>query len=305
LTARPARLAAAVLVLWLAAACTNGTGTAREPVPEGAIRVGSFDFNESKLLAEIYARAMSDAGYAAVHVETSGPREIMQPALLQHLVDFLPEYLGTSVNFATLGRSEVPKGASAARDVLAEALADHGVEVMDYSPAEDVNEVAVLASMAEERGLEKISDLESLAAEMTFGGPPECPGRATCLLGLEEVYGLEFGEFVPLDPGGPLTVSALENGEIDAGIVFSTSPALNDFDLTTLKDDRSLQPPENIVPVIRRSILNEHDGLDEIIDSVSSKLTTSALRRLNGLVDAGSLSVSEAAQQWLELEEIL
>jgi osmoprotectant transport system substrate-binding protein len=305
LTARPARLAAAALVLSIATACTSDPTRTNNAPPEDAIRVGSFDFNESKVLAEIYARAMDDAGYPAIRVTNAASREIMQPALQQDHVDFLPEYLGTSLNFATLGSAAVPKEASAARDLLAETLADEGVAVMDYSPAEDVNEVVVLTSTAEEHNLESISDLKVVDEEFVFGGPPECLGRETCLLGLEEVYGLDFESFLSLDPGGPLTVSALKGGEADVGVLFSTSPALADLDFHTLKDDLRLQPPENIVPVISSAVLEENAGLDVIIDSVSSKLSTAELRRMNGLVDAGTLSASDAAQQWLELEGIL
>ena len=300
------RLSALVATIMLAASCSSGEGqqSADSTIPPNAIRVGSFDFNESKLLAEIYTRAMQDSGFTAYRLPDSASREIMQPALRQGVVDLLPEYLGTGLDFVTFGKTAVPTDPAVAHDLMNEALADEGVSALDYAPAEDVNEVAVLASTADELNLKQISDLSRVDEQLVFGGPAECIARDTCLAGLEEVYGLRFKEFVPLDPGGPLTLSALRGGEIDIGILFSTSPALSDPDLVALKDDHGLQPPENVVPIMTSSVLDEKEGLEKIIDDVSAKLSTADLRRLNGLVDDGSLSVAEAAQQWLDLEEI-
>jgi osmoprotectant transport system substrate-binding protein len=297
------RLFATVIALSLTAACTDGP--TETVTPKDAIRIGSFDFSESQVLAEIYAGAMDDSGFTVARVPAGGPREIMQPALQQDLVDFLPEYLGTSVNFTTLGREAVPQDPSAARKILVQALRDKGISVLEYAPAEDVNEVVVLRSTAEEHDLKKISDLAAIDDELVFGGPPECVSRDTCLLGLEDKYGLDFESFVPLDPGGPLTVSALEGREVDVAVMFSTSPALTELDFTTLEDDRALQPPENIVPVMKSGVLEKHEGLDSVIDSVSSKLSTAELRRLNGLVESETLSPAEAARQWLQLEGIV
>jgi osmoprotectant transport system substrate-binding protein len=288
----------------LVAACSEQGDPAPAPVPDNAIRVGSFDFSESRVLAAIYAGAMRGRGYEVVRVSDGATREIMQPALRQDLVDLLPEYLGTGLNFATLGDA-VPKAAARAHDRLSEALSDDGIEVLDYSQAEDVNEFVVSATTAEELGLETISDLHDVADELVFGGPPECMARETCLLGLEDVYDLEFESFVSLDPGGPLTESALSGGEVDVAVMFSTSPALSDPGYVALKDDRRLQPPENVVPVVRTSTIKDNEGVDDVIDLVSARLTTADLRRLNELVDSGTLTVTEAAERWLEEDEML
>src|SRR6185312_145327 len=91
-----------------------------------------------------------------------------------------------------------------------------------------------------------IADLAGVAPRLVFGGPPECPGRAYCLLGLRQRYGLHFKSFIPLDAGGPLTLQALEAGDIDVALLFSTDPSISARHLVVLADDRRLQPAENI-----------------------------------------------------------
>jgi osmoprotectant transport system substrate-binding protein len=117
---------------------------------------------------------------------------------------------------------------------------------------------------------------------LVFGGPPECPSRPLCLDGLENTYGLRFKEFRPLDAGGPLTVAALEGGEIDVGVLFTTSPAISVRRLVVLEDNRNLQPSENIVPVVRKEVAEAH-GIEftELVNSITKQLSTDPLRSLN------------------------
>ena len=90
---------------------------------------------------------------------------------------------------------------------------------------------------------------------MTFGGPAECAERPLCLRGLEDVYGIRFEEFVALDAGGPLTAQALNDGTIDVGLLFSSDPTLRAGTLVDLRDDRDLQPAENVTPVVSQAAL--------------------------------------------------
>ncbi|MDQ4026808.1 MAG: glycine/betaine ABC transporter substrate-binding protein, partial [Actinomycetota bacterium] len=136
--------------------------------------------------------------------------------------------------------------------------------------------------------------------EMVFGGPPECPVRPLCLPGLKETYGLEFDRFQPLDVGGPLTVNALTGGEIDVGLLFSTDPAIGIRDLVVLTDDRGLQPPENVVPVVRAEIIDVHgDALTQAVNSTTIHLSTSDLQLLNAGVDVGGADPRDVAEGWL------
>jgi glycine betaine/choline ABC-type transport system substrate-binding protein len=143
----------------------------------------------------------------------------------------------------------------------------------------------------------------SVASQLTLGGPPECPKRPFCLPGLEETYGIEFAEFKPLDLGGPLTVKALANGQVDVGLLFSTSSAIPDNDFVVLEDDKSLQTAENITPVVRSDVVD--DTITEQLNAVSAALDTQTITDLNGRVELDREDPADVAADFLEQEGLL
>jgi osmoprotectant transport system substrate-binding protein len=158
----------------------------------------------------------------------------------------------------------------------------------------------VTGETAEEFGLSTVSDLQPVAGEMIFGGPPECPERPLCLQGLTDVYGLEFAEFVPLDVGGPITVAALESGEIDVGLLFTTSGIIAANEWVSLEDDMGLNPAENIVPAIRTEVVDAYgDDLVSLLDSFSEALTTEDLTAMNARADLDQEDPALIATDWL------
>lgn len=271
----------------------------------GAIVVGAFNFTESRLLAEIYSQALREAGFPAEVLDQVASREIMEPALEQGEVDLVPEYVGTALTFlSATSQAPVPSGPAYAK--LKRMFQERGIVVLDAAPGENRNEFVVRNEFALEHDLEDISDLRSLAGELSFGGPPECPSRALCLLGLEDVYGLEFETFLPLDSGGPRTVAAIRAREIDVALLFTTHPALNSNDLLVLRDDLHLQPPENIVPVVRQQVATEHGAaFIDAINRVTSRLNDRELRRLNERVGVDGAPVETAAREWLTEQGLL
>lgn len=300
--ARPGRVL--LILLCAASACVRAPGEALEP-PEETILVGAFDFSESEVLAHIYAGALDAAGYPVQVLDRVASREIMEPALEQGHVDLVPEYQGTLLRFldpetATTAGGEPDHGASELR-ALGDLLRDRGIVALEPAPAANSNVIVVTRETAERLDLVRISDLEDAADDLVFGGPPECPTRPLCLIGLEDTYGLRFERFEPLDVGGPLTLGALLAGDVDVGLLFETDPSVSRHDLVILRDDRHLQPAENVLPVIRRAVLEEHgDEVSGVLDVVSREMTTSDLRRLNaGVIDDGVAPV-DAALDWLE-----
>jgi osmoprotectant transport system substrate-binding protein len=274
--------------------CSVGPEAPATVLTDDAISIGSFDFPESELLAEIYAQALEDAGFEVVRTFDVGPREVLIPALRNGLVELIPEYQGSALAFMGGQATEDDK---ATQIELVRIFDAAGLRVLEPAPAENTNTVVVTSATADRYDLDAISDLRSVAADLRFGGPPECPERPLCLAGLEELYGLEFAAFVPLDAGGPLTVRALHEGLVDVGLLFSTSEVLDDADLLALRDDRGLQPAEGIVPVARPEI-SELGPVDEVLNGVSTQLTTADLRRMNGDVANGT-PVEEVAAAWL------
>jgi osmoprotectant transport system substrate-binding protein len=271
-----------------------------------AVVVGAFNFSESKILAELYAEVLRGAGTPAEVLDEVASREIMEPALEQSQVDVVPEYLGTALTFLT---GEVVPADTSVREVraaLASEFERRGVDVMEASPGQNRNEIVVTEAFAAHHGLIRISDLRRVDQDVAFGGPAECASRPLCLPGLRDRYGLDFREFTTLDSGGPATVAALTGGEVEVALLFTTNPQITEKKLVVLEDDRQLQPPENVVAVVRSEIADRlSPAALEAIDSVTRRLSDDALRRLNGLVEIDGMTAQAAARSWLEDEGLL
>jgi osmoprotectant transport system substrate-binding protein len=262
--------------------------------------VASFNFAEGRLLSDLYATVLQKNGYRVQKAFNLGPREIVEPALLEGRVDLVPEYLGTALSFITLGKAQVTSGAPVLYRKLVRAYKRKGVDPLTFAPAQDQNGIVVSEATAARYNLRTISDLKRVARKLTFGGPPECQHRPFCLLGLAATYGLHFKRVETLDVGGPVTVEALRSGLIDVGLLFTTDPSIVADNFVLLKDDRNLQPADNIVPVVRRSVLKEHGGgVVRLIDRVTRNLTGDTLRTLNGKVQLDGASPHQVATNWL------
>jgi osmoprotectant transport system substrate-binding protein len=286
-------------LLVLVAGCTRSTPTTPPRNPD-TIRVAAFSFTESEILAELYSQALQADGYPTGGVVQAGPRELVQPALAEGLIDLVPEYAGSALSFLTLGADDGSANVAETHDALTRVLAPSGIVALQPAPAQDSNAIVVTQDTADRFGLHDISDLRPVAAQLVFGGPPECANRRLCLSGLETVYGLRFRAFIGLDSGGPLTLQALRSGGIDVALMFTTDPAIASEGLVVLADDRGLQPSENVTPFLRREVLMTHGtGVVHTLDAVSALLTTSDLRAMIGRVVGGS-SAREVAASWLQ-----
>jgi osmoprotectant transport system substrate-binding protein len=278
-------------------ACGSSSTSTSSPDDE-TITIGSFDFSESELLAELYAEALERAGFSVHRDLRIGPREVAEPALQRGLIELLPEYGGSALNFVT-GEDVATADPNATHDALVEAMEERGVVVLAASSAQDQNGFGVTRETAERLDLQRLSDLAPFADGMRFGGPPECPERPLCLVGLRELYGLEFEEFVVLDASGPLTKVGLTSGQVEVALLFTTSPALLDARLVLLSDDLGLQPAENVTPVVGAATLERFGPeLAEAVDAVSLRLTTEELRLMNGEVENGR-PIREVVEEWL------
>ena len=312
--ARRSAIAAAVLALAIACtACTAGPprGSPPEPVSAGnagpgVITVGSFDFPESVVLAYLYAGALSARGYPARVLPDLGSRELVEPALMTGLVQLVPEYTGSALEFVSLGRAHATADVAATASALASWMAWRGIVTGRSAAAQDANAIVVTGSTASRYRLRTISDLARAAPGLVFGGPPECPERPDCLPGLRRTYGLRFRAFAALDAGGPLTRQALEAGNIGAALLFTTDPAIRARHLVELTDNRDLQPAENVIPVLRRATADRYGpGLLAALDTVSVRLSTDALMGLDAQVELNGRSPRTVARNWLREQGLL
>lgn len=270
---------------------------------DDAITVTSFDFPESVVLAEIYAQALEAGGYTVERALALGPREFVDPALRAGLVELVPEYAGTASEFASLGAAEPTDDAGRAHAELVDVLAGSRITALAAAPAQVVNIFVVTTKIAELYDLATISDLEPIAGELTFGGPPECAARPLCLAGLEAVYGLRFGEVLVLDTGGPVTRQALRTEGVDVALLFSTDPDREG--LVELVDDRRLQPAESVTPLVRNEVIQRWGPeITAVIDGVSRRLTTDGVRALNAAVGRPDATAATVAADWLQDEGV-
>jgi osmoprotectant transport system substrate-binding protein len=302
-----AAFAVCSLALALLAACQPGASPAGRGggAPGGAVVVTSFNFPESELLAAIYGLAIRQAGIPVQFELDLGPRELVQPALEQGLVDMVPEYLGTALT-SLEPQSGVPMSDPAAiRAALAGALAPWRVRVMTPAAAQDQNGLVVTEATARRLGLRTVSDLGRVAGRLTLGGSPECPDRPYCLPGLRTAYGLRFARFLPFDTE-PQRVTALRDGVVDVAVLDTTDGNLATGDLVLLADDRHLQPAENIVPVITGSALARYGKrLADAVNTVSAQLTSKALLFMDWRVEVAGADVTAEARAWLERHGIV
>lgn len=289
----------------LAAACGDDDETGGEGGQEerGSITIGSTDFAEQQIVANMYALVLEDAGYDVERRLNLGSREIVEPALEEGEIDLYPEYVGTALEFLNGGQGEATGDTDETTEKLRAEFEQRGVSVLEPSPAQDQNALVVTQETAEEHDLETVSDLEDVAGDLVFGGPPECPERPFCLPGYQETYGLEFSEFRPLDAGGPITKQALENGDIDVALLFSSDGSIAARGWVVLEDDQELQPADNLVPAIRTEVLN--DEIEELLNAVSAALTTDELSELNRQVADERMDPEEVADAWLRDEGLL
>jgi len=261
----------------------------------GSIVVGSANFPESVMLANMYALALEDIGMEVTTRTNIGAREVYFPALQQGDIDVLPEYTGSLLAFVAEDDVEVTDTEGLVSELR--SMLEPEVQILEPSEAENRNGWAVRPETAEEFGLETMSDLAEVGDQLVAGGAPETRERPDGLPGLEEVYGFQFDEFLDLDPGGPLTANALEGGDIDVARVFTSQGVIAANDWVVLEDDQGLFPAENLIPVIREDALT--DEVREALNAVSAALTLDELTDLNRLVEIENRDPDLVAEEWL------
>ena len=265
------------------------------------ITIGAQDFGESTILAEIYGQALENAGYPVSQQALGGFRDIVFASFESGDINFTPEYAASALEFLNGFAGEATGDIDETIGLLETQLEPLGLVAFAPAPAVDSNSFVVTAETAEELGLENVSDLTD---DLTLGGPPDCPDNASCIPGLISAYDLDLSaNFVPLDGGGPLTVAALEEGEIDVAILFSTDGVIADKGWVVLNDDQGLINADNIVPVGTEELVDAYGAdLAALIDKISAALTTEELTELNRLVGIELEDADTVAADWLKSE---
>lgn len=255
--------------------------------------VGSADFPESQLLGTIYAGALEAQNIPVEKKLNIGSREVYIPALLDGSITLIPEYSG-----ALLSYLDAKNAAHGSEDVARELAAKlpEKVKMLQISQAQDIDVLAVTQKTADKYKLKTIADLQPVASQLVLGGPAEWKTRHEGLSGLRDVYGLNFKSFKVLDVGGPLTLSAMKNNQVQVADLLSTSPAIKKDRLVVLEDTKHLFAAQNIVPIVASEALN--DAVTTTLNKVSAQLTTEDLIDMNEKI-AEFVSIDDIAHQWL------
>lgn len=271
------------------AAPSSGTGAA------GTIVIGSANFPESVLLAQMYASALTAKGVKVSTKLNIGSRETYLPALQDGSIDLLPEYNGALLSYFTKSpKATDPQGVSAEL----KAALPKNLALLEQSSAEDKDTLVVTKETAAKYSLTSISDLTGKSQNLVLGAGPEFKTRRAGLVGLKEVYGLTFKQYKPLDVGGPLTVAALKGGQVDVANLFSTDSAIVTNGFVALQDPKNLFLSQNIVPVITASKLTP--TVTETLNALSAKLTTEGLTAELKKVQVDKQDPAAVAKAWVK-----
>jgi osmoprotectant transport system substrate-binding protein len=268
------------------------TGTGDGP----SITVASFNFPESVILAEIYAQALESNGYTIERNLNLGSRELIFPEIESGAIDLVPEYLGSAI---TVGfGEEAPTDPDEALQTLTDLFGGIGVTVLEPAPGEDKNVFVVTGEFASENSVASVSDLAG-AGDITLAGPPECEDRATCYAGLVENYGLANLSFESIAEGAA-RVAALESGEIQVALLFSTQPVITEMGFVALEGTEQIIAPENVIPVVSNEVAGAYgEDFASLINSISELITTDVLLDLNGRVELQAENPEDVATDWL------
>ena len=267
-----------------------------------SLTIGSKNFTEQIVLGEIYAQALEAAGYEVSKDLNLGSEQIALAALEGGDVDAYPEYTSTALtSFFEVDAADIPKDPEQAYEDTRAALADMDLTAFPPTPMTSANAVGLLKETADELGVSTVSDLEGISQDLSLVGSPECRQRVDCLVGLRQDYGLEFASFTPIDIG--LRYSALDNGDADLSILFTTDAQLSAESDTyvILEDDQSVFPPGNVMMIARQAAVDEAGpDFESTVELVQGGLTEEVMQELNARVDIDRQTPAETAAQYLQ-----
>lgn len=313
-----AALAALALALGVVACGGSDDSTSGETSEEGSssasaiqsnpengkvsLTIGSKNFPEQEILGEIYAQALTAAGYKVKSALNLGSETVALKAVKTGQISGYPEYASTALtSFFGLEPEEVPADATEAWEKANEEFEKEGLEAFEPTPFASANAVGTTTATAKKYGLKTVSDLEGVSEKLSLYGSPECPQRIDCKAGLEKLYGLKFKSFTPVDIG--LRYTVLEKGQADLSILFTTDPQLaaEKDKYVILEDDKEVFPAGNIIFVTEKKVAEEAGpDYEKTILQVQEGLDLKVVQELDARVELEKETPKQAAKAYLE-----
>jgi osmoprotectant transport system substrate-binding protein len=271
------------------------SGSASGSAASAPVVVGSADFTESKILAEIYSQALKAKGVESSTKLGIGSREIYIKALQDGSITAVPEYTGNLLlNFDTNATAttadEVEKSLP--------AVLPPGLKVLKSSPAVDQDVYVVTKDFSAQQGITSLEDLKKIASTSTLGGPPELEKRAYGPPGLEKIYGAKFKAFRPYAKYPP-KISDLDSNKIQVATFFTTDAVISEKGYVQLQDPQSMILPQNVIPLVRADVADNATAVGAL-DAVQAALTTDDLMQLDKKVDSEHQDPAQVAGEWLK-----
>ncbi|HEY9665967.1 MAG TPA: glycine betaine ABC transporter substrate-binding protein [Coleofasciculaceae cyanobacterium] len=285
----------ALLTMLSAIACDGGTG--------GAIKVGSKDFTEQFILGEMYALVLEDNGLKVERKLNLGGTPVAQAGLQSGQIDLYPEYTGTAL------LTVLKEPANSDRKQVYKTVADSyqqkfNLVWLEPAPMNNTQALVMTQAGSKKYGIKTISQLVAKANPLTMIGPPEFEAREDGLPGLKKAYGaFQLKKYIPADPG--LRYKTLNSNQADVAVAFGTDGEISANNLVVLEDDKKFFPPYQVAPVVRQEILEKNPGIRDALNTLSPKLTTETMQRLNYEVSGKQREPAEVAREFLTQEGLL
>jgi len=271
---------------------------------KGSLVVGGQDFTEMKVMAAMYAEVLTDAGYD-VETKLVTTRDVYVPELSKGNVDVVPDYLAGMADYlnATVNGEDAESITSNDPNATLEGLTplaeQEGITMLQPSQATNQNAFFVTQDFADENDLTTLSDLAALDQPIKLAAAEDCEGRSDCEAGLTDVYGMDITEVVPLGFGTQQTKEAVKDGEAQMGLTGTTDGSLEQEGLVLLEDDKGIQPAQNLIPAVNSDFLKDNPDVEEVLNELSTTLTTEDLATLNAQVDLERKKPEDVAHAYL------
>jgi osmoprotectant transport system substrate-binding protein len=279
---------------------TPSGGDKTSKAPADSIVVGSANFQENVILADIYAEALKAKGVKVSTKLNIGSREAYLPGLQDGSIDLIPDYSGNLLLFLDKNATAIT-----ADDIVTalKTAVPSSLTVLDKAAAEDKDAIVVSKDTATKYKLTSIADLAKVAGKLTFGGPPEMKTRSYGVPGFKKNYGVVFGTYKTLDAGGPLSENALKNGQVDAADIFTTDPLIKKNGWVALEDPKNNFIAQNVLPLINKAKASA--TVTGALNAVSAQLTTQDLIDLRTKVEVDKQDPVAVAKEWLTAKGLM
>ena len=261
--------------------------------PAGALAIGSQAYYSNEIIAELFAQVLEKAGFTVDRQYQIGQREVYMPELEAGSLDLLPEYLGN-----LLQHYEPDAGSASPEEVHSslEGALPEGLRVLSFAEASDQDSYTTTADFAQTHSLTAIGDLAGVDEDLRIAANSEFEVRPYGPEGVKEVYDVDVSVVPVEDSGGPLTVQALLDGDVQLANIYTADPTIAQNDLVVLEDPESLILPQNVVPVVSEKI---DDAAAAVIDAVLAELSADDLVELNRQSVEDQRSSADIATDWL------